>query len=121
MEAGVHYGHQTKRWNPKMKRYIYGARNGIHIIDLQKTVRAVPPRLQLPGPDTVAGGQRCCSSARRSRPRTSCATKRRAGGQFYVTNRWLGGTLTNFHTVKGSIDRLHDDREESSDGTLRVG
>ena len=119
MEAGVHFGHQTKRWNPKMKQFIFGARNGIHIIDLQQTVQRVPA-----APTTswcrhvAARPARCCSSAPRSRRRTSSARRPLRAGQFYVTNRWLGGTLTNFQTVKGSIERLHAIEKMSTDGTF---
>ena len=111
MEAGVHFGHQTKRWNPKMKPFIFGARNGIHIIDLQQTVRAFS------APSTS-----WCRTSPQGRSVLFVGTKKQAqdvireeaarAGQFYVTNRWLGGTLTNFQTVKGSIDRLHAHRED---------
>jgi small subunit ribosomal protein S2 len=117
MEAGVHFGHQTKRWNPKMKPYIYGARNGIHIIDLQHSVKAFRRAFDF-----------LVSTVAASRPVLFVGTKKQAqdvirdealrGGQYYVTNRWLGGTLTNFHTVKGSIERLQMIEKMSTDGTF---
>ena len=117
MEAGVHFGHQTKRWNPKMKQFIYGARNGIHIIDLQHSVRAFRRAFDF-----------LVRTVSDDRPVLFVGTKNQAadvvrdeairGGQYYVTNRWLGGTLTNFHTVKGSIERLHEIEKMATDGTF---
>jgi small subunit ribosomal protein S2 len=117
MEAGVHFGHQTKRWNPKMKPYIYGARNGIHIIDLQHSVKAFRRAFDF-----------LVSTVAASRPVLFVGTKKQAqdvvrdeavrGNQFHVTNRWLGGTLTNFHTVKGSIERLQMIEKMATDGTF---
>ena len=105
MEAGVHFGHQTKRWNPKMKPFIFGARNGIHIIDLQQTVRAFKRAYNFLVTN-VARGARAVRRHQEAGPGVIREEAMRAG-QYYVTNRWLGGTLTNFSTVKGSIDRLH--------------
>ena len=117
LEAGVHFGHQTSRWNPKMKTYIFTARNGIHLIDLQKTVRLLDDAWDFTRTVAASG-----------RPVLFVGTKKQAqevmrdeaarAGQFFVTNRWLGGTLTNFHTVKGSIDRLHAIEKMSTDGTF---
>ncbi len=105
LDAGVHFGHQTQRWNPKMKPYVYTDRGGIHIIDLQKSV--VHARLAAEKVKEVAaqGGRMIFVGTKKQavEPIKEAATK---SGQFYVTKRWLGGTLTNFQTVKSSIDRL---------------
>ena len=106
LEAGVHFGHQTSRWNPKMKPYIFGARNGIYIIDLQQTVKLFAGRLRVRPRPRGQRRLRSCSSAPRSRRRTRSAKRPSAAAMFYVNNRWLGGTLTNFQTIKQSIDRL---------------
>jgi small subunit ribosomal protein S2 len=117
MEAGVHFGHQTKRWNPKMKSYIFGARNGIHIIDLQQTVRAFKKAYNFIV-STVAGGRSVLFVGTKKQAQEVMRDEAARSGQFCVTNRWLGGTLTNFHTVKGSIDRLHAIEKMSTDGTF---
>ena len=106
LEAGVHFGHQTRRWNPRMKPYIYGQKNGVHIIDIQKTAKA------------LVGASRFVSTlVSRGQPILFVGTKRAAqeivqeeagrSNQFFVNDRWLGGTLTNFQTVKKSIERLN--------------
>ena len=117
MEAGVHYGHQTKRWNPKMKQFIYGARNGVHIIDLQYSVRAFRRAFNFLV-NTVAAGKPVLFVGTKKQAQDVIREEAARGGQFYVTNRWLGGTLTNFHTVKGSIERLHNIEKMSTDGTF---
>jgi len=117
MEAGVHFGHQTKRWNPKMKSYIFGARNGIHIIDLQQTVRAFNRAYRFLV-STVASGRSVLFVGTKKQAQEVMRDEALRGGQFCVTNRWLGGTLTNFNTVKGSIDRLHAIEKMSVDGTF---
>jgi small subunit ribosomal protein S2 len=117
MEAGVHFGHQTKRWNPKMKTFIFGARNGIHIIDLQQTVRAFK-RAYNYLVSNVAGGRSVLFVGTKKQAQEVMREEAARAGQFFVTNRWLGGTLTNFHTVKGSIDRLHAIEKMSTDGTF---
>ncbi len=117
LEAGVHFGHQTRRWNPKMKPYIFGARNGIYIIDLQKTVRYFKHRLQLPARDLRRTATRSCSSAPRSRLRRRSSKRPPAPGSTIVNNRWLGGMLTNFATIKRSIDRLKKIDVMAQDGT----
>jgi small subunit ribosomal protein S2 len=117
MEAGVHYGHQTKRWNPKMKQFIYGARNGVHIIDLQFSVRAFRRAFNFLV-NTVASGKPVLFVGTKKQAQDVIREEAARGGQFYVTNRWLGGTLTNFHTVKGSIERLHNIEKMSTDGTF---
>jgi len=121
LEAGVHFGHQTKRWNPKMKPYIFGARNGIHIIDLQHTVRLFNRAYNFIVNTVAAGGSLLFVGTKKQAQEViqqECAR----GGQFFVTNRWLGGTLTNFRTVKGSIDRLRNLEKMAEDGTFeRLG
>jgi small subunit ribosomal protein S2 len=117
MEAGVHFGHQTKRWNPKMKSFIFGARNGIHIIDLQQTVRAFTRAFNFLV-QTVGGGRPVLFVGTKKQAQEIIRDESARAGQFCVTNRWLGGTLTNFHTVKGSIDRLHSIEKMSTDGTF---
>jgi small subunit ribosomal protein S2 len=117
MEAGVHFGHQTKRWNPKMKPYIFGARNGIHIIDLQHSVKAFRRAFDFLV-KTVAEGKPVLFVGTKKQAQDVVREEAQRGGQFYVTNRWLGGTLTNFHTVKGSIERLQAIEKMGTDGTF---
>jgi small subunit ribosomal protein S2 len=117
MEAGVHFGHQTKRWNPKMKSFIFGARNGIHIIDLQQTVRAFKRAYNFLV-STIAQGRSVLFVGTKKQAQEVIREEALRAGQFYVTNRWLGGTLTNFNSVKGSIDRLHAIEKMSTDGTF---
>ena len=100
LEAGVHFGHQTRRWNPNMRPFIFGERNGIHILDLAQTVPEAPGRRStrcVKSPQQPA--TRCCSSAPRSRRARSSSAKLTRCGMPYVNNRWLGGTLTNFQTI----------------------
>src|SRR5512138_1899917 len=103
-EAGVHFGHQTNRWNPKMKPYIFGARNGIYIVDLQKTVplfsRAYHFLL-----DTVAKGEKVLFVGTKKQAQEVIQQEAQRSQQYFVNNRWLGGTLTNYRTIKGSIER----------------
>lgn len=106
LEAGVHFGHQTKRWNPKMKPYIFGARNGIYIIDLQKTVRMFRTVYDFVV-DTVADGNSLLFVGTKKQARDSIYEESNRCEMFYVHNRWLGGMLTNFQTIRKSIDRLN--------------
>jgi small subunit ribosomal protein S2 len=106
LEAGVHFGHQTKRWNPKMKPYIFGARNGIYIIDLQKTVRMFKTVYDFVV-DTVANGKSILFVGTKKQARDSIYEEANRCEMFYVHNRWLGGMLTNFQTIRKSIDRLN--------------
>src|SRR5688572_7245189 len=117
MEAGVHFGHQTKRWNPKMKAFIYGARNGVHIIDLQYSVKAFRRAFSFLV-NTVASGKPVLFVGTKKQAQDVIRDEATRAGQFFVTNRWLGGTLTNFHTVKGSIERLNNIEKMSTDGTF---
>jgi len=105
LEAGVHFGHQTRRWNPKMKPYIFGARNGIYIIDLQKTVRLVREALQFAYDLSAAGGTVLYAGTKRQ-AQESVAEEATRCGMHYVNQRWLGGTLTNFATVRKSLSKL---------------
>lgn len=106
LEAGVHFGHQTRRWNPKMKPYIFGARNGIYIIDLQKTVRMFREACDFIA-DTVANGRSVLFVGTKKQARDAIYEEANRCEMFYVYNRWLGGMLTNFQTIKQSIDRLN--------------
>ncbi len=106
LEAGVHFGHQTKRWNPKMKPYIFGARNGIYIIDLQQTVRMFRTAYDFIK-NTVANGQSVLFVGTKKQARDAIYEEANRCEMFYVFNRWLGGMLTNFQTIKKSIDRLN--------------
>ena len=116
LEAGVHFGHQTKRWNPKMKPYIFGARNGIYIIDLQKTVAMARAAFRFVSDVTARGGSVLFVGTKKQAQDVIEEESRRAG-QFFVTNRWLGGTLTNFKTIKQGIDRLKSIEKMAEDGT----
>jgi len=106
LEAGVHFGHQTRRWNPKMKPYIFGARNGIYIIDLQKTVRLFKKAYTFVQ-DTVASGGTVLFVGTKKQAQDAVYEEAARGGQYYVNQRWLGGMLTNFSTIRQSIDRLN--------------
>jgi small subunit ribosomal protein S2 len=116
LEAGVHFGHQTKRWNPKMKPYIFGARNGIYIIDLQKTVQLARAALRFVSDVTARGGSVLFVGTKKQAQDVVREEATRSQ-QFFVTNRWLGGTLTNFKTIKQGIDRLKGIEKMSEDGT----
>ncbi|MBF0529233.1 MAG: 30S ribosomal protein S2 [Deltaproteobacteria bacterium] len=105
LESGVHFGHQTRRWNPKMKPYIFGARNGIYIIDLQKTVQLFKVAYNFVA-DTVAAGHSVLFVGTKKQAADSILEESDRAGMYFVNNRWLGGTLTNFETIKHSIDRL---------------
>ena len=105
LEAGVHFGHQTSRWNPKMKPYIFGARNGIYIIDLQQTVKLFRDAYQFIK-SVVADGGTIMFVGTKKQAQDAIREEAERCGQLYVNNRWLGGMLTNFQTVKASIDRL---------------
>ena len=116
LEAGVHFGHQTKRWNPKMKPYIFGARNGIYIIDLQKTVTLARNAFRFVS-DAVARGGSVLFVGTKKQAQDAIREEAQRAGMFFVTNRWLGGTLTNFKTVKQGIERLKTIEKMSQDGT----
>jgi small subunit ribosomal protein S2 len=116
LDAGVHFGHQTKRWNPKMRQYIFGARNGIHIVDLDQTVRLFKRAYDFVVDAVSRGGHVLFVGTKRQAQDIVIEEARRAQ-QYFVTNRWLGGTLTNFRTIKGGLDRLRTLERMKEDGT----
>ena len=118
LEAGVHFGHQTRYWNPKMAPYIFGHRNKIHIINLEKTLADVPGRAQVRAPARGEQAAPSCSSAPSARRARSSREEAQRAGTPFVDHRWLGGMLTNFKTVKASIKRLKDMEQMQQDGTL---
>ncbi|RNC67911.1 MAG: 30S ribosomal protein S2 [Desulfuromonadales bacterium] len=117
LEAGVHFGHQTKRWNPKMKPYIFGARNGIYIIDLQKTVRLFKSAYNFVR-ENAAAGETMLFVGTKKQAQDAIGEEAARCGMYYVNQRWLGGMLTNFSTVKQSIDRLKRLDAMFADGTI---
>ena len=117
LESGVHFGHQTRRWNPKMKPYIFGSRNGIHIIDLQKTVKlfnAIHDFIVR----TVSEGYPILFVGTKKQSHDAIIEESERCGMFYVVNRWLGGTLTNFQTIRKSIARLKELEKMVEDGSI---
>jgi small subunit ribosomal protein S2 len=114
LEAGVHFGHQTSRWNPKMKPYIFGARNGIHIIDLQQTVSMFKD-LETVVRNLAASGGHILFVGTKKQAQEAVKEEAERCGMFHVHNRWLGGTLTNFSTIRQSIERLRKLEEMESD------
>ena len=119
LEAGVHFGHQTRRWNPKMAPYIYTERNGIHIIDLQKSVGMVDDAYNAIS-DIAAQGGTILFVGTKKQAQEAVKTEAERCGMFYVNERWLGGMLTNFKTVQTRIKRLKDIEKMSTDGTFDV-
>ena len=117
LESGVHFGHQTRRWNPKMKSYIFGARNGIHIIDLQKTVRLFKLAYDFVA-KIVSEGYPVLFVGTKKQARDSVIEESERCGMFNVVNRWLGGTLTNFQTIRKSIARLKELEAMKEDGSI---
>jgi small subunit ribosomal protein S2 len=115
-EAGVHFGHQTKRWNPKMQTYIYGSRSGIHIVDLDQTAQLFKKAYDFVVDMVARGGHLLYVGTKRQAAEIVKEEAARAG-QFHVTNRWLGGTLTNFRTMKGGLERLRTIERMREDGT----
>lgn len=107
LEAGVHFGHQTRRWNPKMKPYIFGKRNGIYIIDLQRTLKLSREAVEFVR-NLAADGKRLLFVGTKRQAQEAIAEEARRCGEFFVTHRWLGGTLTNFVTLRTSIQRLKE-------------
>jgi small subunit ribosomal protein S2 len=117
LEAGVHFGHNTGRWNPKMKQYIFGARNGIHIIDLTHTVKLFRQAFNAVV-DATSRGELVLFVGTKKQAQDVIQEEATRSGQLYVTQRWLGGTLTNFKTVKGSLERLKSLEKMEEDGTM---
>jgi len=116
LEAGVHFGHQTKRWNPKMRKYIYGERNGIHILDLQKTVKKFQEAYDFVK-GIVAEGQSVLFVGTKRQAQDIVEGEAKRGSMFYVNQRWLGGMLTNFATIRKNVDRLKKLETWKTDGT----
>src|ERR1700719_5347586 len=117
LEAGVHFGHQTRRWNPKMKEYIFGERNGIHIIDLQKTLKLFREGARFVSEQSGAGKTLLFIGTKRQ-AQESVAEEANRCGMFYVNHRWLGGTLTNWPTLQKSIKRLKLLKAMTEDGRI---
>jgi small subunit ribosomal protein S2 len=117
LEAGVHFGHQTKRWNPKMKRFIFTARSGIYIIDLQKTLQCLDIACQKVR-EVIAGGQSLLFVGTKKQAQVVVKEEALRCGAFYVTERWLGGMLTNFQTIRLNVKRLKDLERMRDDGTF---
>ena len=117
LEAGVHFGHQTRRWNPKMAKYIFTERNGIYIIDLQKTAVQIEEAYAQVR-DIVADGGRVLFVGTKKQAQDSIEQEAKRSGQFYVSNRWLGGMLTNFKTIRQSINKLKKYEAMEEDGTF---
>jgi len=116
LDAGVHFGHQTKRWNPKMRPFIFGARNGVHIIDLDKTERLFSRAYNFVA-ETVGRGGHILMVGTKRQAQEIVQEEAIRSGSFYVVNRWLGGTLTNFRTIKQGLDRLRQLERMKDDGT----
>jgi len=119
LEAGVHFGHQTKRWNPKMKEYIFGERNGIYIIDLQKTLKMFKDASKFVQ-ESAAQGRTVLFVGTKRQAQDAIAEEAQRCGMFYVNNRWLGGLLTNWVTVQKSVKRLKDLDEMATDGRYEL-
>ena len=119
LEAGVHFGHQTRKWNPKMKKYIFAARNDIHIIDLQLTVGLIEQAYSFVA-DSVKAGKSVLFVGTKKQAQEAIKEEAQRCGQFYINSRWLGGTLTNFKTIRSRIDRLNklNKMEESGEFDL---
>ena len=119
LEAGVHFGHQTKRWDPKMKSYIFGARNGIYIIDLQQTVKMFKVAYDfIKG--VAANNKRVLFVGTKKQAQASVEEEAKRCGMMYVTQRWLGGMLTNFSTIKKGIDRLNELEAMKTEGKMEA-
>ena len=116
LEAGVHFGHQTKRWNPKMKRYIFETRNGIHVIDLAQTAQQLQDACKFLG-DLVRGGGNVLFVGTKKQAQEAIRESAKACGQMHITERWLGGTLTNYKTLKRSLARYKKVEAMFADGS----
>ena len=119
LEAGVHFGHQTRRWNPKMKPYIYTERNGIYIIDLQKSVGMVDDAYNAVV-DIVKDGGKILFVGTKKQAQDAIRTEAERCGMYYINERWLGGMLTNFKTIQSRIKRMKDIETMAEDGTFEV-
>lgn len=119
LEAGVHFGHQTRRWNPKMKKYIFTERNGIYIIDLQKTVKLIDKAYNFMK-ETAENDGVVLFVGTKKQAQDSIEEEATRADQYYVNHRWLGGTLTNWNTIQSRIKRLKDLKKMSEDGTFDI-
>ena len=119
LEAGVHFGHQTRRWNPKMKKYIFTERNGIYIIDLQKTVKLIDDAYDFMK-DAAANDGVILFVGTKKQAQDAIEEEAKRAGQYYVNHRWLGGTLTNWNTIQKRIKRLKEIKAMEEDGTFEV-
>lgn len=119
LEAGVHFGHQTRRWNPKMKKYIFTERNGIYIIDLQKTVKLIDEAYDFMK-DAAANDGVILFVGTKKQAQDAIEEEAKRAGQYYVNHRWLGGTLTNWNTIQTRIKRLKEIKAMEEDGTFEV-
>ncbi len=119
LEAGVHFGHQTRRWNPKMKNYIFTERNGIYIIDLQRTVKRIDEAYNY-FKDIAFRGEKVLFVGTKKQAQESVQKEAERCGMFYVNQRWLGGMLTNFQTIRKRIDRLYELEKMEEDGLFEV-
>ena len=117
LEAGVHFGHQTRRWNPKMAPYIFTERNGIYIIDLQKTVKKISDAYDFMK-EVAATGKPILFVGTKKQAQNAITDEAKRCGQYYVSERWLGGMLTNYKTISGRIKRLNDIEKMEEDGTF---
>ena len=119
LEAGVHFGHQSKRWNPKMKRYIYSSRNDIHVIDLNKSIPLIETAYEFIK-NAVGGGGTILFIGTKKQAQEAIEEEAKRCGMFYVNQRWMGGTLTNFKTLKKNIARLNEIEKMKEEGTLEL-
>ncbi|MDR2436955.1 MAG: 30S ribosomal protein S2 [Endomicrobium sp.] len=119
LEAGVHFGHQTRRWNPKMSKFIFGTRNKIHIIDLQKTLKELKKNYKVVR-DLVAEGKEIIFVGTKKQAQVPVKEEAKRCGAFFVAERWLGGTLTNFETLKKSIARYKEIEKMKADGVFQI-
>ncbi len=119
LEAGVHFGHQTRRWNPKMRKFIFAERNGIYIIDLNKTLRKLNEAKELVG-GLAGDGKKVLFVCTKRQLKDVVRDEAERAGQYFVTNRWLGGTLTNFRTIKKGLARLKEIETMRTDGTFEL-
>ena len=120
LEAGVHFGHQTRRWNPKMSPYIFGAKNGVHIIDLQKTLRCLKAAHDYTR-DLAARGEALLFVGTKPQAKDIIKEEAERAGCYYINERWLGGLLTNFHTIRASINKLKKFNEQKGQDGLYTG
>ena len=119
LEAGVHFGHQTSRWNPKMSRYIFGERNGVHILDLQKTAKELKKACAFIKEEAKKGSKFLFVGTKKQAQEAIAAEAARAG-VYCIHEKWLGGTLTNFQTVKKSIERMNELEKWESSGVFKA-